>query len=237
MFGYVRLCKPEIKMGEYEQYRGIYCTLCRRLGRRYGLHARMTLSFDLTFLALLQTALSPQFSGFRPGRCSFNAAKRCPRCTDTAAIDRAADIGVLLTYHKLRDTAADERGPKRLAAVLALPPALLEGWRLYLSGALTATAAEYLFHWWGEAALRVRFWDYTGLPGSLRGRVCLPFSLAWGLLVLPAVHLAAPAIAALSRRVPPILTWVLLLGFTADTVCSLRFLAVTHDLWALRQAF
>ena len=124
-----------------------------------------------------------------------------------------------------------------MAAVLALPPALLEGWRLYLSGALTATAAEYLFHWWGEAALGVRFWDYTGLPGSLRGRVCLPFSLAWGLLVLPAVHLAAPAIAALSRRVPPILTWVLLLGFTADTVCSLRFLAVTHDLWALRQAF
>ena len=72
-------------MGEYEQYRGIYCTLCRRLGRRYGLHARMTLSYDLTFLALLQTALSPQFSGFRPGRCSFNTAKRCPRCIDTAA--------------------------------------------------------------------------------------------------------------------------------------------------------
>lgn len=126
MFGYVRLDRPEIKMGEYEQYRGIYCTLCRRLGRRYGLHARMTLSYDLTFLALLQTALSPQFSGFRPGRCSFNTAKRCPRCIDTAAIDRAADIGVLLTYHKLRDTVADERGPKRLAAALALPLAALD---------------------------------------------------------------------------------------------------------------
>ena len=52
MFGYVRLHKPAIRMGEYEQYRGIYCTLCRRIGRRYGLLMRLTLSYDMTFLAL-----------------------------------------------------------------------------------------------------------------------------------------------------------------------------------------
>ena len=103
-------------------------------------------------------------------------------------------------------------------------------------GGLTATAAEYLYHWWGDCFLRVRFWDYTSVPGNLRGRVCLPFSLAWGLLMFPAVKLAAPAAAALALRVPPLLTWLCLMSFTADAVCSLRFLAVTHDLEALRRA-
>ena len=74
-----------------------------------------------------------------------------------------------------------------LTAVLTLPPPLLSGWRLYLSGTVVTTAVEYAYHWWGETFLGVRFWDYTGLPGNLRGRVCLPFSLSWGLLTVPAV--------------------------------------------------
>ena len=41
---------------------------------------------------------------------------------------------------------------------------------------------------------------------------------------------------ALADRVPVGVTWWLLLAFTADAVCSLRFLAVTHDLEALRAA-
>ena len=55
--------------------------------------------------------------------------------------------------------------------------------------------------------------------------------------MFPAVKLAAPAAAALALRVPPLLTWLCLMVFAADAVCSLRFLAVTHDLNALRYAF
>ena len=122
-----------------------------------------------------------------------------------------------------------------MAAVLALPRSFLTGWRLYVFGGLAATAVEYLYHWWGDTFLGVRFWDYSTAPGNLRGRVCLPFSLAWGLLLFPAVRLA-PAVAAMASRTPPFLTWLCLMGFTADAVCSLRFLAVTHDLNALRSA-
>ena len=64
-----------------------------------------------------------------------------------------------------------------MAAVLALPPSLRSGWPLYLWGGLTATSVEYIYHWWGETFLSVSFWDYTGVFGNLRGRVCLPFSL------------------------------------------------------------
>lgn len=121
MFGYVRLFKPTITMGEYEQYKGIYCTLCKRLGKRYGVASRFTLSYDMTFLALLQMALSDKDADFCPSRCSFNPAKRCLKAQNTAAIDRAADIGTLLTYYKLKDTLADEGFGKKVGAWLAMP--------------------------------------------------------------------------------------------------------------------
>jgi len=120
MFGYVRLHKPEIKMGEYEQYQGVYCTLCRRLGKRYGVAARMTLSYDMTFLALLDMAMDADGPDFCPGRCSFNPTKKCLRAGNTRATDRAADIGTLLSYYKIKDTLADEGFAKRLGAGLAL---------------------------------------------------------------------------------------------------------------------
>lgn len=121
MFGYVRLHKPTITMGEYEQYRGVYCTLCRRLGKRYGLAARMSLSYDMTFLALLHMALEPNDPDFCPGRCSFNPTKKCLKCRNTIATDRAADLGTLLAYYKLKDTLADERLIKKLGAALLYP--------------------------------------------------------------------------------------------------------------------
>lgn len=121
MFGYVTLFKPTITMGEYEQYKGIYCTLCKRLGKRYGVLSRFTLSYDMTFLAMLQMALADEGADFCPSRCSFNPTKRCLKAQNTAAIDRAADIGTLLTYYKLKDTIADEGFGKRLGALCALP--------------------------------------------------------------------------------------------------------------------
>ena len=131
--------------------------------------------------------------------------------------------------------AAVTRSPRRRRrCLLLLPPSLRSGWPLYLWGGLTATSVEYIYHWWGETFLGVSFWDYTGVFGNFRGRVCLPFFLAWGLLLFPAVYLVTPPVVALADRVPIGVTWWLLLAFTADAVCSLRFLAVTHDLEALR---
>ena len=115
-------------------------------------------------------------------------------------------------------------------AVLALPPALTDGfWSLVLWGGLTATAVEYGVHLLYDRLLGVRFWDYSRLPGNFQGRVCLPFSLAWGLLaaaVLPAAQAALePALAS----IPPAVTYAMLLVFTADSVVSLRLLRRTGD--------
>ena len=121
MFGYVKVYQPELKMGEFEQYRGIYCSLCKTLGKRYGVIAQMTLSYDMTFLALLHLALADECVGFRKGRCPYNPLKKRTCCHNNAALEVCADAAVLFVYHKTVDTIRDERFVKRLAARLILP--------------------------------------------------------------------------------------------------------------------
>lgn len=122
-----------------------------------------------------------------------------------------------------------------MLAVLALPPM---GWLgLMVWGGLAAAAVEYACHWAGERFLNVRFWDYAQVPGNLRGRVCLPFTLAWGVLVWAAVRLVQPGIEALAADISPWLTYAALLAFTADAACSWYFLRATGDLAGMRRAF
>lgn len=121
-----------------------------------------------------------------------------------------------------------------MSAALALPPMNWTG--IMVFGGLAATAVEYVYHWAGERFLNVRFWDYRHVPGNLRGRVSLPFTLAWGVLVWAAVRFVQPGVEALAAAIPPAATYACLLAFTADLVCSLWFLRVTGDLRGMRTA-
>lgn len=115
-------------------------------------------------------------------------------------------------------------------AVLALPPALTDGfWSLALWGGLTATAVEYGVHLLYDRLLGVRFWDYSRLPGNFQGRVCLPFSLAWGLLTGAALPPVQRALGPVLAAIPPAVTYTVLLVFTADAVVSLRLLRRAGD--------
>ncbi len=121
MFGYVKVYQPELKMGEFEQYRGIYCSLCKTLGKRYGFTAQMTLSYDMTFLAVLHMAISQECTGFKKGSCPYNPLKKCACCNHSAALDFCADAAMLLAYYKAEDIIADDRFLKRLAVKILLP--------------------------------------------------------------------------------------------------------------------
>lgn len=107
MFGYVRPVREELKCKDFDLYRATYCGLCRTLRRRYGLLAPMFLNFDFTFLALL---LPPREERFVPcrGRCHANPLRKVPMCPESPGLDLAADESIVLTYWKLRDSAADD---------------------------------------------------------------------------------------------------------------------------------
>ena len=120
-----------------------------------------------------------------------------------------------------------------MLAVLALAPVWNDGPWLIVAGGLAATAVEYGVHWAYETLLGVRFWDYSQVPGNLHGRVCLPFTLAWGVLSAAAVWWVQSWVEALVREIPPAVTYGCLMIFAADALLTARFLWVTHDIEGL----
>ncbi len=100
---------------------------------------------------------------------------------------------------------------------------------LFPSAALLATVAEYTASLFYEHIFGVAFWDYTGFPLQHGGRICLPFSLCWGLLAAVLVRTVQPAVLALSARIPAGWFFPALLLFSADFALTLRILRRTHD--------
>lgn len=121
MFGYVRIAKPELKVKEYELYKAVYCSLCKRLGKSYGLLSRLTLSYDFTFLALLNMSLKDGCDTFSKKRCAFNPFKKCNYCKNDDDIKFPAAAAMILLYYKIKDNIADEKGFKKLGYLLLKP--------------------------------------------------------------------------------------------------------------------
>lgn len=91
---------------------------------------------------------------------------------------------------------------------------------LYLGGALCATAAEWLLAVFYEKVAGAPFWDYKTLPWNFQGRVCLIFSLFWGLLALPLVYWVEPWLAPRVALIPPSITIPTVLFYLGDAATS-----------------
>ena len=124
MFGYVRPLTPELRVRELEDYKAVYCGLCRTMGKRHGFFARLTLNYDFTFLAMvLANGAEPCQISLR--RCPEHPLRRRKMCGEMPALEVAADESLILSVQKLRDDVADKgffRGlPARIAALFLTP--------------------------------------------------------------------------------------------------------------------
>lgn len=127
MFGYVKTDKPEMKIKEYEVYRGLYCSLCKAMGKHFGVLSRLTLSYDITFLVLTRLSFSGTVPCFTGGRCPFNPSKKCNYCNNTdEELRYAAAVSVMMFYFKVRDNISDGSAVKRMLMYLILPWATLK---------------------------------------------------------------------------------------------------------------
>lgn len=130
MFGYVRPHAPDLRLREYEYFRGVYCGLCRAMGRCTGQCSRLALSYDLVFLALTRLALSggnpthdqpTRAVRFDKKRCLLHPIRRRASLQPGDATNYAACAAAVLGYHKLLDDKKDEKGLKKWRACLLLP--------------------------------------------------------------------------------------------------------------------
>ncbi|MBQ4353911.1 MAG: hypothetical protein IJC71_03345 [Clostridia bacterium] len=121
MFGYVRPFVPELKVAQYELYRAAYCGLCRSMGHLTGQLSRMTLSYDLVFLAAVRMILEDIPPQTEQHICLAHPLKKRSIMPDNAALRYTAAVSALLAWAKNDDDRQDEVGFARLKSLLAAP--------------------------------------------------------------------------------------------------------------------
>lgn len=125
MFGYVRPLTPELRVRELDDYKAVYCGLCRTMGRRHGFFARFTLNYDFTFLVMV-LAYGAEACQMVSCRCPAHPFRKEKMCAGLPVLDAAADESLILSWQKLQDDVADHgffRGLGARLAALALTPA------------------------------------------------------------------------------------------------------------------
>lgn len=119
MFGYVKAYEPELKVKEQTLYRAIYCGLCRTMGKCTGICSRCTLSYDITFLAIVRFALTAEAPEIKKSRCLVHPFVRRPTVKPCQTLRFCSYASALLTYGKVSDDINDEKGRKKISALLA----------------------------------------------------------------------------------------------------------------------
>lgn len=121
MLGYVKAFKPEMKIKDYELYRGVYCSLCRALGRLYSPIAQLFLSYDFAFAAVLRLAAGESGCSFSSKRCPYNPAKKCMICSSRSELDFCAHAVIITVFYKVKDNLHDGGIKSKLIAALIYP--------------------------------------------------------------------------------------------------------------------
>ena len=108
MFGYVAPVLSVLTDEQKRRYRSFYCGVCHALKERHGQTGRISLSNDMTFLAMLLSSLYEPETGLTDSRCAVHPLKQHPFLS-SPMIDYAADMNALLFYYKCVDQRMDDR--------------------------------------------------------------------------------------------------------------------------------
>ena len=107
MFGYVNVNWKELDQAQKDRYQSVYCGICRGIREQSGQMARLGLSYDMAFLALLLMSLYEPEERSGPNACMLHPIKKRP-WVDNDCIRYAADMNVALAYYKAVDDVHDE---------------------------------------------------------------------------------------------------------------------------------
>lgn len=184
VFGYVIANGNILPEEQQTRFRSLYCGLCHTLHELYGNSGRMTLSYDMTFLAMVLSALYEPEEKSSTERCIPHPFKPHPVAVNEI-MRYAAGMNVALAYHKCADNWEDDRNPAFAAAKYGLQRAYdraksdwpeqcrtIEKWMddnrliersganeidppMNLTGQMLGTLFRYRNDFWGDALFRM----------------------------------------------------------------------------------
>ena len=74
--------------------------------------------------------------------------------------------------------------------------------KLFIYGFLIGSVTEYLLSYMLEAIYGIRFWEYSYFGKDINGRICLTYSLFWGILAIGIMSIIKPLIDKLINKTP-----------------------------------
>ena len=107
MFGYVTANIRELTKDQRLRYNAVYCGICRRIRANASQTARLGLSYDMAFLALLLMSLYEPEETCGDRACLAHPLQK-RAWVDSDHISYAADMNVALAYFKAEDDIADD---------------------------------------------------------------------------------------------------------------------------------
>jgi uncharacterized membrane protein len=104
----------------------------------------------------------------------------------------------------------------------------------FAGGMIVGSALEYVCSWAQETLLGSRSWDYSAFPFNLNGRICLMYSIFWGVLGVLWIKSIYPRmvrwILKIPNRIGKALTWV----FVAFMIFNASMTLLSMQRWAER---
>ena len=107
MFGYININRPDLPDAAFGEYQAYYCGLCHQLREDFGQKGRVLLSYDMTFLVVLLTALYEKESEQWEFTCPIHPLKKRWGLRNEITAYAAA-MNVILAYHNLEDDWKDD---------------------------------------------------------------------------------------------------------------------------------
>ena len=109
-------------------------------------------------------------------------------------------------------------------------------WLSFLGGFVVGSALEYVCSWGQELLLGTRSWDYTGVPFNLNGRICLLYSLFWGVLGVWWIKDLYPRMSKWILKLPNKAGKAITLAFTVFFAVNIAVTCVSVYRWTDRVA-
>lgn len=112
MFGYIRPYMPYVYQKDSVLYKAFYCGLCKSMGKNCGFRARMTLSYDMTFLTAFLHNINNVDVQMKKERCILHWFVPRYVTQEDEITQYVAAVNIILTYYKLQDDILDEKKGK-----------------------------------------------------------------------------------------------------------------------------
>lgn len=114
MFGYVLPNVANLRIFENEIYKATYCGLCKQIKKNFGFFSRLNLSYDMVFFSIFCISYSNEKIEFEKKFCKLHPFKKRVCIKNCNSLKKAAFLGIIFSYYKIKDNFLDCKGLKKL---------------------------------------------------------------------------------------------------------------------------